>query len=296
MINRRRSTGVLLLLSGTLTFLSVACSSTNIVKPTSPGSKPDSNSISVSPAANQPPSHQPVAKTTTANTYQQAIDFAQSAINISQSAQSIEDWNLVIDRWKQAIALLKTIPPSSSDRAIAMTKLAEYQHYLSLTQNRLANLQLSSPDAIAAANSPKAAAFAESIAQSQLSPENQPVFVATIKRRISRTPVVDVTFNGKHTFEMILDTGASTTVITPEIAAKIGVRQDRVMIADTASDKRVKFGAGQVQSITVGGAVAENVQVAIASSSALNTGLLGQDFFSRYDVWIKQNVVEFHPR
>ena len=46
---------------------------------------------------------------------------------------------------------------------------------------------------------------------------NNGVYRVPIKRRLASTPVIDVTFNGKK-FEMILDTGASSTLITQRIA------------------------------------------------------------------------------
>jgi len=65
-------------------------------------------------------------------------------------------------------------------------------------------------------------------------------------------------------------------------------------MADTPSQRGVRFPAGRVASVNAGGAVANNVVVII--SPALSTGLLGQNFFGRYDVVIKENVVEFHDR
>ncbi|MHC5830812.1 MAG: retroviral-like aspartic protease family protein, partial [Nostoc sp.] len=47
---------------------------------------------------------------------------------------------------------------------------------------------------------------------------DEAVFTAPIKRRIGGTPIVEVTFNGQQKFEMIVDTGASGTVITQEMA------------------------------------------------------------------------------
>jgi predicted aspartyl protease len=107
--------------------------------------------------------------------------------------------------------------------------------------------------------------------------------------------VINVTFNGGQTFEMIVDTGASGTVITQAMAAKLNVVPEGEVTADTASAKDIKFRIGRVQSIAVDGAVARNVGVAIGGPD-LELGLLGQDFYGNYDVWIRQDVVEFHPR
>lgn len=120
------------------------------------------------------------------------------------------------------------------------------------------------------------------------------VFRSRIKRRQSGIPVIEVTFNQKHTVEMMVDTGASGTVLSPEVAKRLGVEVEGSIMADTPSQRGVRFPAGRVASVSAGGAVANNVVVII--SPALSTGLLGQNFFGRYDVVIKENVVEFHDR
>jgi predicted aspartyl protease len=94
---------------------------------------------------------------------------------------------------------------------------------------------------------------------------------------------------------MIIDTGASGTVITQAMAQSLGVVPEGEVTADTASGRGIKFRTGKVQSIAVEGVVAKNVRVAIGGPD-LELGLLGQDFYGNYDVWIKKNVIEFHRR
>ena len=123
---------------------------------------------------------------------------------------------------------------------------------------------------------------------------NQKVFQAKIKRRAGGTPVIDVVFNGNKTFEMIVDTGASGTLISQRMATALGVRPVRTMRAGIADGSVVEFPMGVVRSIRVGGAVIQNVEVAIAKQMPI--GLLGHDFFGNYDVKIKKDVVEFYVR
>jgi predicted aspartyl protease len=121
------------------------------------------------------------------------------------------------------------------------------------------------------------------------------VFTAPIKRRQRGTPVIDVTFNGTQTFEMVVDTGASGTVITQAMAKSLNIVPNGTVTANTASAKGITFRTGTVESIAVDGAVERKVRVAIGGAE-LEMGLLGQDFFSQYDVSLKQDVVEFHRR
>lgn len=121
------------------------------------------------------------------------------------------------------------------------------------------------------------------------------VFSAPIKRRIGGTPVIDVTFNGKRRFEMIVDTGASGTVITQQMASLLGVSTIGKAKANTASAQSVEFPIGYVDSMEAGGVKIKKVPVAIAPQQ-LRNGLLGHDFFGNYDITIKSNVVEFRSR
>ena len=123
---------------------------------------------------------------------------------------------------------------------------------------------------------------------------NQKVFQAKIKRRAGGTPVIDVVFNGNKTFEMIVDTGASGTLISQRMASALGVRPVRTVRAGIANGTVVEFPIGVVRSIRVGGAVIQNVEVAIAKQMPI--GLLGHGFFGNYDVKIKKDVVEFYVR
>jgi predicted aspartyl protease len=115
-----------------------------------------------------------------------------------------------------------------------------------------------------------------------------------IKRRIGRTPVIEVTFNNQQTFEMILDTGANDTLITRKMANKLKLKATGTMQAQIADGSQIQFPTGQVKSIAVGGVVANNLQVAIAPKGGI--GLLGHDFFGNYDIRLREKVVEFHRR
>lgn len=117
------------------------------------------------------------------------------------------------------------------------------------------------------------------------------VFQTKIKRRESGVPVIDVTFNGKQKFEMLLDTGASRTMITQEMADALGVLQESTAKAVVASGDVIDSPVGRVASIKVGNATVKDATVFIGASP-----LLGQNFFGEYDVIIRRDVVEFHAQ
>ncbi|AFY69259.1 hypothetical protein Pse7367_0959 [Thalassoporum mexicanum PCC 7367] len=120
---------------------------------------------------------------------------------------------------------------------------------------------------------------------------------ATIKRRDAGVPVIDVLFTGQNgssqIFEMAVDTGASGTAITAEMARVLGVETIGIALVNTASENEVPVEVGRVALIQVNGLALQNVPVGILPS--LDVGLLGQDFFGRYDLLIRQDVIEFLP-
>lgn len=137
--------------------------------------------------------------------------------------------------------------------------------------------------------------FPQTDQQTIVSPLSTPgVYQAKIVKRQQGIPIIEAIFNDQVTFEMMVDTGASGTVITPGMAGRLNVVPIGRVKADTPSQKGVEFDLGSIQSLNVAGAVKSNINVAIAPM--LNVGLLGQDFFGEYDVTIKEDVVEFRAR
>jgi len=295
MLKRFSSSAVLLMLSGTIWLGSTACSRDTIkTAVTSAETAP-----LAAPATNPVPSVPTSNATANANPYKLALEKADSAGNITVSAQSQDDWNLVASRWQQAIQLLRSIPSSSPYRSLAQAKLKTYQRNLAYAKKQAIRagsgdiasaptlLPITPPTDITSNSQPQ-------VLSSDVSSRAGRTYIARIKRRAGGTPVIDVTFNGQRTFEMIVDTGASGTVITNEMASTLGVSVIGKAKVDTASDKSVEVPLAYVNSIAVGGAVIKGVVVAIGN--ALDVGLLGHDFFDDYDVTIKRDVVEFKQR
>jgi clan AA aspartic protease (TIGR02281 family) len=126
------------------------------------------------------------------------------------------------------------------------------------------------------------------------SQSNSGSFSVTIKRRHSGIPVVDVLFNRKKTYEMLVDTGASGTVLTVRMAEELGLQPEGYALVQTPSSQAVAMGATTIESIRVGNGEIRNVQVIVSPS--LPIGLLGQDFFANYNITIKENRIEFQRR
>ena len=299
-----------LLLLGSLTLASVGC------MPETGGRSPSSDDPSNSPAptaAVAPPSSQaspvppeislaeaqaasPLTPGASASDalYEEALNRGAGALSISQSAQSSDDWSLVASRWQDAIDLLNAVPEASQHKPKAREKTKEYQRNLAAAQKRAASPVLGSTTVAKAPRSKqREASFDRSWLQSPVAKGE--VFRVKIKRRSAGTPVIDVLLNGEYKVEMIVDTGASGTVITRSAAAVLGVQPVGVAKADTASAKGVTFQIGILKSLQVGGAVYRNLPVAIAGPE-LTIGLLGHDFFGDYDITLKRDTIEFRVR
>lgn len=61
------------------------------------------------------------------------------AATIAQSAILPDDWKLVANQWQQAIALLKSVPASHPQKALAQKKIAEYQSNLAYANQQVVN-------------------------------------------------------------------------------------------------------------------------------------------------------------
>jgi predicted aspartyl protease len=251
------------------------------------------------------------------DSYQRAIDRASRAFALSQLAQSQDDWRLVASRWQQAIDLMVNVPVSSPNHAQAQRKILEYRQNVNYAQKQ-ANHSIGDPtgDTTVVIHAQPETAPPQSSSQPVMplrstapvvtvptpvaasvpsAIESANVFYAPIVRREGNTPVIQVTFNGQQTFDMIVDTGASGTLITNQMAQALNVVPVAAAMVDTASQRGVTVPLGYVSSISVNGAMANNVLVAIAGPQ-LSTGLLGHDFFGGYDVTIRENEVEFRER
>jgi predicted aspartyl protease len=117
-------------------------------------------------------------------------------------------------------------------------------------------------------------------------------FRVKIKKRLASTPVIEVNFNGQ-IFEMIVDTGASSTLITKRMAQALRIQPTGYREVIVANGATIKFPMSSVNSVSAGGLTARNLEVTIAEQA--DVGLLGHDFFGNYDIKIKRNVIEFSP-
>jgi predicted aspartyl protease len=105
--------------------------------------------------------------------------------------------------------------------------------------------------------------------------------------------LVDVRANGRGPFQFAIDTGTSTTAITPELAKQLGIKSSPIDPVTTGG-AQVDVTAGTLQSFQIGGATIDNMAVVVADffamlSSAIGAkldGIVGYNFLRNYKVVI----------
>jgi predicted aspartyl protease len=103
--------------------------------------------------------------------------------------------------------------------------------------------------------------------------------------------LVDVYANARGPFQFAIDTGTSTTAITPEVAKTLGIKGSPIG-AGTTAGAQVAVMAGVVDSFMVGGARIDSLAVVIADffaalSEAVGAkldGIVGYNFLRNYKV------------
>ena len=99
---------------------------------------------------------------------------------------------------------------------------------------------------------------------------------------------VEARIDGSGPVSLVLDTGATSTVLSPRVAERLGlaVSRDPPVLVRTAGGT-VEAGAAQVREIEVGGHRAGPLQVVIHDAVAGADGLLGMNFLGLFHVEIR---------
>jgi predicted aspartyl protease len=242
---------------------------------------PPSAIASPTPTVFATPAMQPsvMAATSTTDKYQEALNTAAAARSISESAISREDWSLVAEHWQESVKMLQSIPQSSINYRFALKILPQYRQNLNYARQKSNNFRARKPPSEPVGLIPT---------------DNANSFSIPIIKKLDNIPVVAVTFNGQHRFEMLLDTGASRTLITRAMATQMNLQSQGKTQAKTASGIS-EFDIVNLDSVQFGQGVTNNITVSVGKDD-LNYGLLGHDVYKGYDITLKENVIVFNRR
>ena len=120
-------------------------------------------------------------------------------------------------------------------------------------------------------------------------------------RRYGGSLIVPVEVNNQKSVHLILDTGATMTVLSTNVAIELGLTSDsdsRVATVNTAGGP-VQVNITKVELMGIHGAKAENVTVAIHDLPDLQPGidgLLGMSFLNNFLVTLDTNQGQLHLR
>ena len=260
-----------------LALLNPACtaSKNTIAQPPVTQTEPSAQIASTPQSSPQP------ARQNNEQLYQAALTKADSAKAISQSAASRDDWILVANNLQGSVEILKSIDPTSSQSSLAAKILPEYEQQLAIARQKADN-------------------FVSKPAQNLTNPiqvtssSSLDIFTIPIQKKLGGVPLVEVTFNDNHQVQMLLDTGASNTLVTAAVATQLQLQPNGTAQAKTANGT-VNFQVGNVDKIRFGAGEVKNIRVAIGQND-LPYGLLGHDVYDGYDITIRESSIEFRKR
>ncbi|NEZ64321.1 hypothetical protein D0962_16230 [Leptolyngbyaceae cyanobacterium CCMR0082] len=140
----------------------------------------------------------------------------------------------------------------------------------------------------------RAEAIRQELDQEKAEVEAERLIRVPIKAMRSGMPVIEVRFNDRHSFDMLMQQDLPRTIITEAMASMLGIKGTPGGFLQIPGETAVPISNGWVRSIRVQSAAAMNVHVAIAPN--FSAGLLGQDFLAYYNVRILANEVELYRR
>jgi|GEM_PF-2739739 len=115
-------------------------------------------------------------------------------------------------------------------------------------------------------------------------------------KNINKHIVVEVLLNRTQEANMIFDTGASITVISPSLAGKLELSNKGSIILHTIAEKELRAGLYSLDSLVLGPMANKDLPVATAEIRAIQSatidGILGMDFLKNYSFRINQSKQE----
>lgn len=200
------------------------------------------------------------------------------------------DWDNAFKDYSNAIGISPQNPAAYFARAAVQQEMGELEGSLADYQ-QAASIWFDRGDG---AMHQKAIAQANSLLDTKKAKEaaEAAIIRVPIKYRIAGIPVIEAVFNGQYTFDVVLDTGAGRSLISPKMAQVLNIQPTGRAWGRVADGRAIEFDAGWVRSIEVGRAIVQNLEVMIAPLEV--EALLGQDFLSGYHVRLLPNEVEFY--
>jgi clan AA aspartic protease (TIGR02281 family) len=233
--------------------------------------------------------------------YQDALNTAAAARAVSETAMAKEDWSLVADRWQESISQLKAVPKNSINYPLAMKILPQFQQNLSHARQKSANFKTPKADQpisdLKKSDPSKKISKTDQVTDSQVvitKVEQSGSFSLPIISKNNDVPVVEIVINGHDRIPMMLDTGASKTLLTKGVAERLKLVSQGKTKAKTANGT-AEFDTVKLDSVEFGQGKVTDLSVAVGDNN-LNYGLLGHDVYKGYDITLAEDNVQFKKR
>jgi clan AA aspartic protease (TIGR02281 family) len=233
--------------------------------------------------------------------YQEALNMAAAARVVSETALAKEDWSLVADRWQESISKLRAVPKNSINYPLAMKILPQFQQNLSNARQKAANFKAPKTDQpssdLKKSDPTKKITKADKVTDSPVVITNTAqitTFSLPIISKNNNVPIVEVVINGSDRIPMMLDTGASKTLLTKGVAERLKLVSSGKTKAKTANGN-AEFDTVKLDSVEFGQGKVTDLSVAVGDNN-LNYGLLGHDVYKGYDITLTEDSVQFKKR
>jgi clan AA aspartic protease (TIGR02281 family) len=233
--------------------------------------------------------------------YKDALNIAAAARAVSETALAKEDWSLVADRWQESITQLKAVPKNSINYPLAMKILPQFQQNLSYARQKAANFKAPKADQpisdLKKSDPTKKITKADQVTDAPVVITNTAqitTFSLPIISKNNNVPIVEVVINGRDRIPMMLDTGASKTLLTKGVAERLKLVSSGKTKAKTANGN-AEFDTVKLDSVEFGQGKVTDLSVAVGDNS-LNYGLLGHDVYQGYDITLGEDSIQFKKR
>ena len=120
---------------------------------------------------------------------------------------------------------------------------------------------------------------------------NKGTISVPIKSYDNHFPVVEATFDGITTFDMVIDRNASHSIITQRMAQQLNLEMVSYRYVYLADSTPMELPIARLRSVKIGGLIITDVYVAVAPDK--ETALLGKDCFGIYRVKLSGNEITF---
>jgi len=109
--------------------------------------------------------------------------------------------------------------------------------------------------------------------------------------------IVDAYVNNKGPFNLVVDTGASMTIISPAVARAAGVNQEGARAKATGATGNLDARVARLKSLKLGSNELNGINVAIMSLTTLNRatrlrlgGIIGYNVLKRFQITIDYSI------